>query len=135
MQTTSGIGSAYRLDHGLTGITTGGPGADLDMPANRSMAPAQQLTESVLAQLLQGNSLDSLLDELIRPQVEDRSVLLPGVFRDTLAHVPGSLEREAAARPAGSDDARILMRACRQLTAFQEDVKLAGMYQGALVPG
>jgi hypothetical protein len=135
MQSTSGIGSSYRLDHGLTGITAGGPGPDLDLPANRSMAPPQQLTDSVLSQLLQGQTLDGFLDHLIRPEVEDRSVLLPGVFRDTLAQLPGLLEREAGRRPAGSDESRVLMRACRQLGAFVEDVKLAGMYQGALVPG
>mgnify|MGYP001627404941 CR=1 FL=1 len=135
MATSFDAGSTYGFSHGLTGITTRGAADSFNLPANQAMAPAEQLAESVLTKLLQGHSLDSIVDDLIRPPLEDRSVLTPRVFRDVLAKLPGLLERAAGKYPEGSEESRALMRAGRQINALLEHVMLASMYQGALVPG
>ncbi len=135
MQGAQGLGSWFKLDHGLTGVSTGGNEAAFGMPANPTMVPAQQLTGTQLEQLLQSPTLDSSLDALIRPEVNDRLVLTPAVFRDTLARTPEMLEQAAGRQAPGSDEAKILMRASRQMSELTNNVTLASMYQGALVPG
>jgi len=130
------IGSGPFFDRGIDAITFKGQETLQGLPEQRELAPAEQGGLRQLEQLLALPNLDVFLDDAIRPELEDRELLMPVRFRQAL---DGALEaiRNAAAQAQGSDPdaARELNRADRLLSEEQNLRDLLQMYRSVLYQG
>lgn len=130
------IGHSPYFARGIESIVTGDPKAASHLPETRKLLPLEDPGRSMLDQLLAAPTFDAMLDDLIRPIVDDLSQLSPRGFTEGLNAARNTLAR-AAERidDARSPEARVLARAQRLLDEHLELRALAQMYANALVAG
>lgn len=124
--------SALSFDRGITQIVHT---RDQDLPAMppfRQLDPSDVGVQPQLEQLLAARSLDSVVDESIRPQVQDRALLHPVAFR---AAVEGGREALQAAAERDPAQAKALNRAARVLGEEIALRDLLQMYRNVLFQG
>lgn len=119
-----------RLDRGLTEILPGQGEAAPALPASRPLDPPDAASAHRLESLLAPRGLAGELEAALVPDIDDRSLLLPGPFRRALDDA-----RALLARSAGGEDGGALAQALRIVDEDLALRDLAAMYRGLLVQG
>jgi hypothetical protein len=123
------------LDRGLVQITHTRHEAMPSMPAQQQLDPAEALASTQIEHMLQPQGLHALIEAALHPQVRDRALLLPGLFRNALEAARDALRDGAKRQASGSSQAKLLARAQR---ALEDDLALrdlAQMYRSVLHQG
>ena len=130
------IGSGPFFDRGIDKITFKGQEAQQGLPEQRELTPADHAQRPMLDQLLAANNLESLLEAAIRPDFDDRDLLMPGKFKQAMDSSLASLRQAAEERLAGDPGAaRTLNRAARLLGEEVNLRDLLQMYRSVLLQG
>jgi type III secretion protein X len=124
--------SPLNFDRGITQIVHLRDAQPLAMPPFRQLDPAEIGVQPQLDQLLAARTLDTLIDESIRPQVQDRALLHPAAFRAAVEAGRETLLTAAERNPA---EARVLNRAARVLGEEISLRELLQMYRNVLFQG
>jgi len=123
------------LDRGIETITYARQQNDAPMPERSQALPPEIGVRAQLDQLLQKPSMDSRLDQALRPPIANRELLLPAPFRETLGKVRAQLRKAAGSAPEGSERARVLNRAGRLLNDESDLRELEHMHRSTLYQG
>ena len=102
------------------------------LPDRQDLPPSADGVKAQLAQLLDGPNIGRYLDEALKPAIENRDLLMPGRFTQTLSQALAQLGE--AAEGAG-EDARALNRCVRLLKEEVGLRDLVAMYRNALLQG
>ena len=123
------------LDRGIETITYARQQNDAPMPERSQALPPEIGVRAQLDQLLQKPSMDSRLDQALRPLIANRDLLLAARFRETLRKLLAQLRKAAGSATKGSERARVLNRAVRLLSDELDLRELEQMYRSALYQG
>lgn len=130
------IGTGAFFERGIDSITFKGGEAAQGLPDQRELTPADHAERPQLDQLLAMPNLDDYLDQSIRPDLENRDLLLPTRFRQVMDGALATLEKEALGAQAGDPDtAKVLNRAVRLLNEENALRDLLQMYRSVLYQG
>ncbi|MBS7777603.1 hypothetical protein [Acidovorax sp. CCYZU-2555] len=122
------------FDRGIDTITYARQEAASTMPERGDAPPPDIGTRAQLDLLLQTSSMDSRLDQALRPELKHRDLLLPGRFNEALGNALTQL-RDAAQGGEATDQSRVLNRAVRLLSEESNLRDLVQMYRSALYQG
>ncbi len=123
------------LDRGIETITYARQENNAPMPERGEAPPPEIGVRAQLDQLLQKPSMDSRLDQALRPKIANRDLLLPGRFREALGHALAQLRAAAGSAADGSEQSRVMNRAVRLLNEESSLRELEHMYRSALYQG
>ncbi|MEG1767082.1 MAG: hypothetical protein RR311_01340 [Comamonas sp.] len=123
------------LDRGIENITYARHESATPMPERGAAPPPDVGMRAQLDELLQKPSMDSRLDQALRPRIDNRDLLLPGRFREALGGALTQLRTAASAGADGSEPSRVLNRAVRLLGEETSLRELVHMYRSALYQG
>ncbi|WP_315124566.1 hypothetical protein [Comamonas antarctica] len=123
------------FDQGIENITYARQQIAAPMPERGETPPPDVRVHAQLDQLLQRPSMDSRLDEALRPLIANRDLLLAARFRETLRKLLAQLRKAAGSATKGSERARVLNRAVRLLSDELDLRELEQMYRSALYQG
>ncbi|QKV54376.1 hypothetical protein [Comamonas antarctica] len=123
------------LDRGIETITYARQENAAPMPERSEAPPPDTGVRAHLDQLLQKPSMDSRLDQALRPPIANRDLLLPGRFREALGNALVQLRAAAGSAGDGSEQSRVLNRAVRLLNEESSLRELEHMYRSALYQG
>lgn len=130
------IGTGPFFERGIDSVTFKGGEALQGLPDQRELTPADHAQRPQLEALLTQANTDSFLEESIRPELNDRDLLLPGKFRQTMDGALGTLRNAVQEQQAkNSDSAKELNRAVRLLNDEVGLRDLLNMYRSALYQG
>ena len=130
------IGTGPFFDRGIDSITYKGSEAVPGLPDQLELAPAEAGQRPQLEQLLAMPNLDAFLDEAIRPEIEDRELLMPQRFRQALDGALSTIRENAEGlQSTDPDTARVLNRASRLLHEEVGLRDLLQMYRSVLFQG
>ncbi len=130
------VGPGAFFDRGIDSITFKGGEALQGLPDPHELTPADHAQRPQLEALLAQSNTDSFREESIRPELDDRDLLLPGKFRQAMDGTLSTL-REAVQAQQGQDPdtAKLLNRAVRLLHDEVGLRDLLQMYRSALYQG
>jgi type III secretion protein X len=130
------VGSGPFFDRGIDLVTTIAQQSVPTLPGQHELSPAGDAQLPGLDMLLSAPSMDSFLDDAIRPDIENRDALTPTRFRQTLDSTLDSI-RQAASELHLSDPEgeKVLNRAGRLLAEEVNLRDLLQMYRSALYAG
>ncbi|MDR2200984.1 MAG: hypothetical protein LBN94_02665, partial [Puniceicoccales bacterium] len=77
----------FDLDFGITGVTKGDYGKRMQLPERGGIDPCEGKVEEKLKKVLSIGTVDSLVMQLLRPEVRDRSLLTPIRFREKVREI------------------------------------------------
>ena len=123
------------FDQGIENITYARQQIAAPMPERGQAPPPEIGVRAQLDQLLQKPSMDSRLDQALRPPIANRDLLLPGRFREALGNALAQLRGAAGSAADGSQLSRVLNRAVRLLNEESSLRELEQMYRSALYQG
>lgn len=130
------IGSGPFFDRGIDNIVFKGGEAMQGLPLQHELTPAEHAGRPQLEQLLALPNTDTFLEDSIRPELDNRDLLLPTHFRRALDGARGAMAQAAQDRqdsdPAG---AKVLNRAVRLLGDEAGLHDLIAMYRSVLYQG
>jgi type III secretion protein X len=131
------IGAGVFFERGIDKITFKSGELTQGLPDPRELTPTDNTQRPQLDSLLARPNTDSFLEESIRPNLEDRDLLMPTRFRQAMEGALETLrdaaqERQQAGNP---ESARELNRAVRLLTEEVGLRDLLQMYRSALYQG
>jgi type III secretion protein X len=130
------IGSGPFFERGIDSITFKGNDSAQVMPDQQELVPAEQGQRPQLEQLLSMPSLDAFLDDLIRPDIEDRELLMPQKFRQAMDGAMAEIGRRAQEmQPNDPETTKVLNRATRLLNEEVGLRDLLQMYRSVLFQG
>lgn len=130
------VGSGSFFDRGIEDITYTGDAQAIGLPEQSDLTPAGRVQGQHLEELLALPNMDSFLEETVRPQVDDRDLLMPGRFRDVMDEVLAMLHQAAeAAEGKDQDGVKVLNRAIRLLNDEIDQRTLIQMYRSTLYQG
>jgi type III secretion protein X len=129
------IGSGPFFERGIDSITFKGSDGAQGLPDQQELAPAEG-ERPLLEQLLAMPNLDAFLDDAIRPEIEDRELLMPQKFRQALDGAIAAIRRGADdAESSDPETAKVLNRASRLLNEEVGLRDLLSMYRSVLFQG
>lgn len=130
------IGNGSFFDRGIEDITYTGQAQASVLPGQRELTPAERAQGQHLEALLALPNMDSFLEAAIRPQVDDRDLLLPARFRLGMDEVLATLQQAAeAAERTDRESLKVLNRAIRLLNDEIDQRALIQMYRSSLYQG
>jgi type III secretion protein X len=130
------IGAGPFFDRGIDSVTYKGGEAIQGLPDQHELTPADHAQRPQLEVLLAQPNTDSFLEESIRPELNDRELLLPGKFRQTMDGALITLRDAVQERQASNpDSAKEINRAVRLLNDEVGMRDLLQMYRSALYQG
>lgn len=130
------VGPGAYFDRGIDSITFKGGEALQGLPDQHELTPADHAQRPQLEALLAQANTDSFLEESIRPELEDRDLLLPGKFRQAMDGALGTLRNAVQEQQTQDPDtAKVLNRAVRLLNDEVGLRDLLQMYRSALYQG
>ena len=103
-----------------------------ELPERRNLMPSDDNVRPQLSQLLEKPNTGRFLEECLRPRLENRDLLMPTQFADTLK---GVLKNLVARADSGEGDSRILNRAVRLLKDETNLRELVASNRNALYQG
>lgn len=134
-----GRGASFAFDRGIEDVTykrKNPTQAQFVMPDQRMLAPVEERARPQLEELLSQPTLESWIEDAIRPEIEDAELLLPGQFRAAMRKVLGLIKRRAdAKRDASPGEVKVLNRGIRILMEEEELQELVLMYRSSLYQG
>jgi type III secretion protein X len=130
------IGGGVYFERGIDSITFKSGELAQGLPDPRELTPTDNTQRPQLESLLSQPSTDSFLEESIRPELDDRDLLLPVKFRQAMDSALDTLREAAQERQADNpESARQLNRAVRLLNEEVGLRDLLQMYRSALYQG
>ena len=130
------IGTGAYFDRGIDSITFKGGESLQGLPDQHELTPADHAQRPQLEALLAQANTDSFLEESIRPELDDRDLLLPGKFRQAMEGALNTLRNAVQEKQAQNPDtAKELNRAVRLLNDEVGLRDLLQMYRSALYQG
>lgn len=134
-----GRGAPFSFDRGIEDVTykrKESSQAQFVMPDQRMLAPVEERKRPQIDELLSQPTLESWIEDAIRPEIADAELLLPGQFRAAMRKVLGTIRRSADAKRGSSPaEAKILNRGIRILMEEEELQELVLMYRSSLYQG
>ena len=88
------IEESFDFNQGITGITKGASRKQMQLPQTSSFDPSDSKVEEKLKKVLRIGTVDSLVMQLLRPEVQDRSLLSPMHFRTKIREIRELLQKE-----------------------------------------
>lgn len=129
------LGQTLFFDRGIDTITAEPRDASRTLPEMRKLLPPETKLAH-LERLLNQPTLASYIEQSIAPQIRDRTLLMPHVFRATLQATLKELRKEIERnKDPRSRRGRVLSRARRVLDEEEELRELAQMYASTLYQG
>lgn len=122
------------FDHGIDTIVYASKGeqAAQALPERRNLTPSDDPVRAQLTQLLEKPNIGSFLEEVLRPEIGNRDLLMPSQFAEALRE---ALKALADLAESGGGDSRVLNRAVRLLKEETNLRDLVAMYRSALYQG
>ena len=135
------LGSHLSFDRGIDLVTYVHHDDGEKLPLRREGAPSELGGRPKLEALLDQPTLDQFLEDSIRPQLENRELMVPSRFQSTLdslhKKLSASLEQEGGVRGESwqAEDKRVIQRAVMLLNSEQDLRNLLNMYRSVLYQG
>lgn len=130
------VGSGPFFDKGIDSITYKTSESLQGLPDPQELSPTDNVQRPLLEQLLALPGIDAFLDDLVKPDFDDRDLLLPTRFREVMDDAMASLKQAAQDRQSSDPDAaKGLSRAIRLLNDEVSLRDLLQMYRSALYQG
>jgi hypothetical protein len=130
----SEVAENFDLDFGLTGITKGNDYQKrMKLPTAGSLDPSEGKIEEKLKKVLSIGTVDSLVMQLLRPEIKDRSLLTPARFREKVREIR-ALMREQVGRKAEMGET-LLIQVDTLLQKEEEKSELLDQYRHMLLLG
>lgn len=123
--------TGFAFDRGIERIVHEDGPADT-LPGGIALSPSDLARVAQLDQLLGARNLADYLDAALRPELDNKDLLAPGRFRETLDATVAMLREAATQDP---DHGRELNRAARVLTEDAALRDLLQMYRSLLYQG
>jgi hypothetical protein len=135
MSTTKNeISENFDLDFGITGITKGNEYQKrMKLPTSGSCDPSEGKIEEKLKKVLSIKTVDSLVMQLLRPEVKDRSILSPVNFREKVREIRTLLNGQCGGQQEFSEE--LLARIDALLKEEEEKSELLDQYRHMLLLG
>ncbi len=135
------LGSHLAFDRGIDLVTYVRRVDVENLPQRQEGAPSELGGRPQLEALLDQPSLDQFLEDSLRPQLENRELMVPSRFQSVLESLhtalSASLEEESGDKGESlqAEDKRVLQRAVRLLKSEQDLRNLVHMYRSVLYQG
>lgn len=134
------LGPHLAFDRGIDSVTYARRGETQSLPQRQEGPPSELGGRPQLEALLGQPTLDGLLEEAIRPRLENRDLLVPSRFQAELDRAHAALSREVeeqggAHASMALEKTRILQRAVRLLNSERDLRGLVQMYRSVLYQG
>jgi hypothetical protein len=129
----SDISENFDLDFGLTGITKGNEyQRRMRLPSSGSLDPSEGKIEEKLTKVLSIKTVDSLVMQLLRPEVKDRSILAPINFREKVREIRAIMKGKGKGSGIKKE---LLVRIDGLLKEEEEKSELLDQYRHMLLLG
>lgn len=136
------IGSGPFFERGIDSVVHKGGGLAQGLPDQQLLTPAENAERPQLEALLSQPNIDTFLDQKVKPELQDRDLLLPTRFRQVMDQALSSLQTAAQSKAGASNadspqsqDHKTLNRAVRLLNEEVGLRDLLQMYRSALYQG
>jgi hypothetical protein len=124
----------FDLDFGITGITKGNEYQKrMKLPLSGSLDPSEGKIEEKLKKVLSIKTVDSLVMQLLRPEVKDRSLLSPINFREKVREIRILMNEQKGKKQEFSEE--LLARIDALLREEEEKSELLDQYRHMLLLG
>jgi hypothetical protein len=124
----------FDLDFGITGITKGNEYQKrMKLPASGSLDPSEGKIEEKLKKVLNIKTVDSLVMQLLRPEIKDRSLLSPINFREKVREIRMLMNRQSGGKQEFSEE--LVTRIESLLREEEEKSELLDQYRHMLLLG
>ncbi|MDR1907196.1 MAG: hypothetical protein LBQ03_03220 [Puniceicoccales bacterium] len=138
MSTTSGerseVAENFDLDFGITSITKGNEYQKrMKLPVSGSLDPSEGKIEEKLKKVLSIKTVDSLVMQLLRPEIKDRSLLSPTNFREKVREIRTLMNGQKGKKQEFSEE--LLTRIDALLQEEEEKSELLDQYRHMLLLG
>lgn len=129
--------SGLTFDRGIEEIVYAGKDSGANqLPDRQALPPSADGMKAQLSQLLDKPNTDRFLDEVLKPAIGNRDLLIPAKFSQALSEALQSLSSAAEQAQQGGDEAgKSLNRAVRLLKEETGLRELVAMYRSALYQG
>jgi hypothetical protein len=132
--TKSEISENFDLDFGITGITKGNEYQKrMKLPISGSLDPSEGKIEEKLKKVLNIKTVDTLVMQLLRPEVKDRSILSPVNFREKVREIRTMVNNQAGKKHEIGGE--LLERIDSLLKEEEEKSELLDQYRHMLLLG
>ena len=136
MSTDFRIGAGPFFERGIDSITHQGENVGQGLPDPHALTPSDHAVRPVLDQLLAVPNLETFLESITKPDLDDRDILMPGRFRQALDGVISSIKDAVDERQSTDPQAvKVLNRAARLLNEEVALRDLLHMYRSVLFQG
>ncbi|MDR0590578.1 MAG: hypothetical protein LBG09_01855 [Puniceicoccales bacterium] len=134
MSTTKNeISENFDLDFGITGITKGNEYQKrMKLPTSGSCDPSEGKIEEKLKKVLSIKTVDSLVMQLLRPEIKDRSILSPVNFREKVREIRTLVNGQGGKQEFSEE---LLARIDALLKEEEEKSELLDQYRHMLLLG
>jgi hypothetical protein len=130
----SEVAENFDLDFGITGITKGTEYEKrMQLPMTGSCDPSEGKIEEKLKKVLSIKTVDSLVMQLLRPEVKDRSLLSPINFREKVREIRTLMNGQKGKKQEFSGE--LLTRIDALLQEEEEKSELLDQYRHMLLLG
>ena len=130
------LGNGLFFEKGIDSITFKGSEQVQGLPDLFELPPSGNVQPQMLDKMLALPNIDSYLDDCVRPELDDRELLLPVPFADALDRTRATLRKMAEERQAADPEAaRELTRAERVLNDEHGLRDLLRMYRSSVFRG
>lgn len=135
------LGSHLAFDRGIDQVTYVRHVDVENLPLRQEGAPSELGGRPQLEALLDQPSLDQFLEDSLRPQLENRELMVPSRFQSVLdslhTALSASLQEESGDKGESlqAEEKRVLQRAVRLLKSEQDLRNLVHMYRSVLYQG
>jgi hypothetical protein len=128
------VAENFDLDFGITGITKGNEYQKrMKLPASGSFDPSEGKIEEKLKKVLSIKTVDSLVMQLLRPEVKDRSLLSPINFREKVREIRVLMSEQKGKKQEFSEE--LVARIDSLLQEEEEKSELLDQYRHMLLLG
>lgn len=129
--------SGLTFDRGIEDIVYAGKDTGANqLPDRQDLPPAADGMKAQLSQLLEKPNTDRFLDEMLKPAIGNRDLLIPANFSQALSGALHALSNAAEqAQQNGDESGKALNRAVRLLKEETGLRDLVAMYRSALYQG
>lgn len=135
------LGPHLAFDRGIDRVTYARQGETHSLPQRQEGSPSELGGRPQLETLLAQPTLDEILEDAVRPRLENRDLLVPSRFQSMLDRVHAALSEEADGDPGDTgapmlpEKKRVLQRAVRLLNSERDLRGLVQMYRSVLYQG
>lgn len=129
--------SGLTFDRGIDDIVYAGKeNGARHLPDRQDLPPSADGVKAQLSQLLETPNIDRFLDDVLKPAIGNRDLLIPARFSQALSDALQALSSAAEqAQQNGDDNGKTLNRAVRLLKEETGLRELVAMYRSTLYQG